>query len=819
MSVANYAPPTSLKWGQKMMYTRAVPFTPTDFAASSEWYLSEKLDGWRMQWTGLELYGKNAKLKCPPAWLDELKRFAGSHLQLDGELYAGRGKFSQIQKLVKTTDWRGLSFQVFDVLGTNDVFSKRLVTLAQLKASREVPDFIHFVQHESIPNSMKVVDTHFNHIVNGGGEGVVLRAAGMRITPGAFNHGMLKKKFMPIRRLRLYDALRKKDGGGTCLFIGVDSEDKPRLDTTERMRYQYITVSNANVADRWNMARGMTYDVSEHGTHGGELAFKGINLAIYLECDVNDVVDEPARLLLFKVTRFHAYHNPLVHAKLVDSKADLSILPHLKWCKPGVVVSRVCLALVQLLPFYLLKEVAHSDTIQDVVRNLEFASHVLQRQIAELEKLQDVTPDVQFVMDAEVKKLVRRLRETIASKPVAAAAKKRFEDDCRFFTFLQYRKCRHALNVLPITAFANAGCLLPAKCAYEKAVKGGYAFAPTEQPRNQDIQVVLPMLLYDCCFAYATLTDLQYIFSKRISVGKPSEDRSARLAQSFWDVDFGDMMQSLPDRVEREQALYALAYVAANIDMSDGQLGRIIERSDMTDITAGLRRPEDEIGHSNFIQYSSDDILAELDAQSSSSSSSSASAPPPKPTQRPIVVIEPDSPSLPDDMIESDAADDSGVHYEISNEFDASLSNTYEAITADSYEAEAESYEFAEPTIQNAQSPNHFYDYDLHQPETPPTPEVPHIAEEDEATQLDEPVVVVEPDHEATQPVDNSDPAGIIILDDSDDDDDDDEVQVISASTPAKRKPSDADEDADKRPKRSESEQIVEDEVDRWFNL
>lgn len=128
------------------------------------WYLSEKLDGWRLMWNGEQYITRQGNvLECPLSWYDDMP-----NCWLDGELFAGRGEFNTIQKRI-SNGFDGLRFHVFD-LPNADWFKDRLFCLDDLvlpSHCSKVPQ----CRVASLDAMMLVAD----RIVADGGEGVVLR--------------------------------------------------------------------------------------------------------------------------------------------------------------------------------------------------------------------------------------------------------------------------------------------------------------------------------------------------------------------------------------------------------------------------------------------------------------------------------------------------------------------------------------------------------------------------------------------------------------------------------------------------------------------
>ena len=83
-----------------------------------DYWVSEKYDGVRGYWDGQRLRTRGGEPVHAPAWFT-----AGwPATPLDGELWAGRGRFSQAQSTARKQQpddaaWRAMRFMVFDLPG------------------------------------------------------------------------------------------------------------------------------------------------------------------------------------------------------------------------------------------------------------------------------------------------------------------------------------------------------------------------------------------------------------------------------------------------------------------------------------------------------------------------------------------------------------------------------------------------------------------------------------------------------------------------------------------------------------------------------
>lgn len=131
------------------------------------WMLSEKLDGWRVMWDGKDFYSREQGLLSAPAWF----KAGMPDCRLDGELFAGRGEFNQIQTLM-AAGWHGLTFQVFDAPAAKGGFKERYSLLSVI--ADLLPDHVAVVPMRVVKTAREVVEAG-DEVIAMGGEGVVVR--------------------------------------------------------------------------------------------------------------------------------------------------------------------------------------------------------------------------------------------------------------------------------------------------------------------------------------------------------------------------------------------------------------------------------------------------------------------------------------------------------------------------------------------------------------------------------------------------------------------------------------------------------------------
>lgn len=104
------------------------------------YWVSEKYDGVRAYWNGQQLISRQGKVIHAPAWFI----LALPTFQLDGELWLGRNTFDQLSGIVRKKiaideEWRQVRYMVFDLPGSTEIFTQRLL---QLQAYQEFPSWV-----------------------------------------------------------------------------------------------------------------------------------------------------------------------------------------------------------------------------------------------------------------------------------------------------------------------------------------------------------------------------------------------------------------------------------------------------------------------------------------------------------------------------------------------------------------------------------------------------------------------------------------------------------------------------------------------------
>ncbi|WP_413284483.1 DNA ligase [Vibrio sp. MA40-2] len=156
-----------------------LPFVLLESLAEKEfefghYWVSEKLDGIRALWTGKELLTrKGNKIHAPQWFIQSLP-----NIQLEGELWAGRGNFDKVQNTVldhkpNEQQWANIRYMLFDIPNGDANFKQRYQKLFAVVEALQVnhvgliiqaPVLSHDALVERLENTNKT-----------GGEGLMLR--------------------------------------------------------------------------------------------------------------------------------------------------------------------------------------------------------------------------------------------------------------------------------------------------------------------------------------------------------------------------------------------------------------------------------------------------------------------------------------------------------------------------------------------------------------------------------------------------------------------------------------------------------------------
>lgn len=193
--------------GEEVMLAREA--RDADLSRVAGWLASEKLDGIRCLYNGEAMITRSSPGKPPKQFTSVPEWFMDAlppGVTLDGEIWAGRGRFQDVSGISNAKDasggrWETVRYGVFDSPAAKGGLEERLSFAARAIAKRrrywkppspgiEYPVFVlPMTTLRGEPHARKMLAD----VVSSGGEGLVLRAPGSPYSPGR-SGSMLKLK-------------------------------------------------------------------------------------------------------------------------------------------------------------------------------------------------------------------------------------------------------------------------------------------------------------------------------------------------------------------------------------------------------------------------------------------------------------------------------------------------------------------------------------------------------------------------------------------------------------------------------------------------
>lgn len=140
----------------------------------ADYYVSEKLDGVRARWDGRRLLTRGGMVVEAPYWFTS----EWPNVPMDGELWAGRGRFEETSGTVRAgrsagdAAWRRIRFMVFDLPRDPAPFGQRVRHMRALVPAVGIP-WLQAVEQFRVPD-IATLDDRLDAVVAAGGEGLVL---------------------------------------------------------------------------------------------------------------------------------------------------------------------------------------------------------------------------------------------------------------------------------------------------------------------------------------------------------------------------------------------------------------------------------------------------------------------------------------------------------------------------------------------------------------------------------------------------------------------------------------------------------------------
>jgi DNA ligase-1 len=158
------------------------------------WWLSEKLDGVRAYWDGKQFISRLGNAYLAPDWFIEgLPEFP-----LDGELFAGRGRFQHAVSIARRMDkgdgWSSLAYVIFDAPALTHGFEDRIKHLEDHFGARPWPQ-AKVLEHR-VCTGHDDLHAELRRVEGLGGEGLMLRRPGSRYIAGRSDTLLKVKSFL-----------------------------------------------------------------------------------------------------------------------------------------------------------------------------------------------------------------------------------------------------------------------------------------------------------------------------------------------------------------------------------------------------------------------------------------------------------------------------------------------------------------------------------------------------------------------------------------------------------------------------------------------
>ena len=156
------------------------------------YWVSEKFDGVRGYWDGKQFWTRGGERVVAPAWFSAPL----PAMPLDGELWAGRGRFNLAVSIVRSQTpndaaWREMRFMVFDLPAQPGDFDARLAALKKLLPITQAPWVVPVAQQRA--GTHAELQALLDKTIKLGGEGLMLHR-GRSMYRGERNADLLKFK-------------------------------------------------------------------------------------------------------------------------------------------------------------------------------------------------------------------------------------------------------------------------------------------------------------------------------------------------------------------------------------------------------------------------------------------------------------------------------------------------------------------------------------------------------------------------------------------------------------------------------------------------
>jgi hypothetical protein len=179
------------------------PFSDATFARHPKWLASEKFDGWRCGFKAGEFFTRKGNACAVDAALgaaatrvsDAVRHLTSDSMWLDGELWLARDKQHSDVNTALSVGSEDISFKVFDFYDAEHpsvTFEERYALLLRAFAAAGTPR-VSLVEQVEV-SSRSQADAMFKAVLDGSGEGIVLRLPSQLYLAGARPAEVMKMK-------------------------------------------------------------------------------------------------------------------------------------------------------------------------------------------------------------------------------------------------------------------------------------------------------------------------------------------------------------------------------------------------------------------------------------------------------------------------------------------------------------------------------------------------------------------------------------------------------------------------------------------------
>lgn len=222
------------------------------------WLMSEKLDGVRAWWNGRELVSRQGRRFAAPEWFTE----GFPPFELDGELWIGRGRFSEVQSVtsmrVPHDGWRRVTYNVFEAPNAPGGLIDRLQRVERYLADH--PGTPIRIISQQVCRDETHLKQRLDEVEASGGEGLVLRNPLAPYETGRSTNALKVKTFDDMEAVvigykpgkgkftGMVGALKVRLENGTSFYIGsglsdADRAQPPPVGSLIVFRHQGFTVN------------------------------------------------------------------------------------------------------------------------------------------------------------------------------------------------------------------------------------------------------------------------------------------------------------------------------------------------------------------------------------------------------------------------------------------------------------------------------------------------------------------------------------------------------------------------------------------------